>query len=40
MGKDHWGGSLELGALNALMGKDRIYMLGSRLISVSVNYRW
>ena len=40
MGKDHWGGALELGALNALMGGDRIYMLGSRLISVSVNYRW
>lgn len=40
MGKGHWGGALELGMLNALMGTGKIYMLGSRLISVSVNYSW
>lgn len=40
MGKGHWGGALELGMFNALTGTDKIYMLGSRLISVSVNYNW
>ena len=40
MGKGHWGGALELGGLNALLNTDKIYMVGSRLISVSFNYRW
>lgn len=40
IGKDHWRGALELGGLNALLNANKIYMLGSRLVSVSVNYRW
>ena len=40
MGKGHWGGALELGGLSAILSTDKIYMLGSRLISVSFNYRW
>lgn len=40
VGKGHWGGFFELGALNALTGGNSIYMLGSRLMSVGVNYTW
>ena len=40
MGKGHWGGALELGGLSAILSTDKIYMLGSRMISVSFNYRW
>lgn len=40
MGKGPWGGALELGGLSAVLNSNKIYMLGSRLISVSFNYRW
>ena len=40
VGKGHWSGSLDLGMLNSMKNIHRIYMLGSRLISVGVNYRW
>ena len=39
-GKGHWSGSLELGGMTSLMGANKVYMLGSRLVSVSVNYSW
>lgn len=40
LGKTNWCGSLDLGGLVALKDRERIYMLGSRLVSVSVNYCW
>lgn len=40
VGKGHWGGALDLGMLSALKGANKVYMLGSRLVSVSVFYRW
>lgn len=40
VGKGHWCGALDLGFMAALKGVNHIYMFGSRLISVSVNYRW
>ena len=40
MGKDHWGATLEIGGLNALLDAHKIYMLGSRMVSVSLTYRW
>lgn len=39
-GNGHWSGAIDLGALNAFDGVRSIYMLGSRLISISVNYSW
>ena len=40
VGNDRWFGSLELGMLNSLQNQNRVYMLGSRLISASVGYRF
>ncbi len=40
LGKTHWCGSLDLGFMAAMKSVNRIYMAGSRLVSVSVNYRW
>lgn len=40
VGKGHWSGSVELGGLTALSGANKIYMLGSRLVSISLNYSW
>jgi len=40
VGKGPWSGSVELGLMAAMKGANHIYMLGSRLISVSVNYSW
>ena len=40
VGKGHWYGALELGMLNALLGASKVYMAGSRLVSVSLNYKW
>ena len=31
---------IELGALNSLLGSSSVYMLGARLLSVSLNYRF
>lgn len=39
-GKGHWSGAIDLGALNAMTDLDNIYMLGSRLVSISINYSW
>ena len=36
-GKGNWYGAVELGMLNA-MNKERMFLLGSRLVSVSVGY--
>jgi hypothetical protein len=40
VGKGPWSGSLELGGLSSMLNANKVYMLGSRLVSVSVNYRW
>lgn len=40
LGKTNWCGSLDLGFMTSLRDLHHIYMLGSRLVSVSVNYRW
>ena len=40
VGKGPWSGSLELGALSALKGASEVFMVGSRLFSVSINYSW
>lgn len=40
VGKGHWYGGVDLGFMVALNGVNKIYMLGSRLISFSANYRW
>ena len=34
------GGSMELGFMAALSGTNKVYMLGSRLVSISLNYAW
>lgn len=39
-GKGPWWGAVEFGGLNALTGANTIYLLGSRLVSISLNYRW
>lgn len=39
-GKGSWWGAVELGGLNAFTNANNIYMLASRLVSVSLNYRW
>ena len=40
VGKGQWWGAVEFGGLNALTNANNIYMLASRLVSVSLNYRW
>ena len=40
VGKGPWTGTLELGGMTSLLNANKVYMLGSRLISVSVNYSW
>lgn len=40
VGKGHWCGSLDLGFLMAAQNPNRVFMFGSRLLSVSLNYRW
>lgn len=40
LGKTHWCGSIDLGFMAAFNNLNRVYMMGSRLVSVSVNYRW
>ena len=40
VGNGPWSGTLELGALTAIKDANHVYMLGSRLVSVSVNYSW
>lgn len=39
-GGGHWSGAVDLGALNAINGGRGIFMLASRLISISINYSW
>lgn len=40
IGKGHWCGALDLGFMAAANNANKIYMFGSRLVSVSLNYRW
>ena len=40
IGNGPWCGSLDLGFMASLSNLNQIYMFGSRLVSVSVNYRW
>ncbi len=40
VGNEHWFGAVELGMLNSLQNQNRVYMLGSRLLSASVGYRF
>lgn len=40
VGKGHWCGTFELGSLTAMNNLNEIYMAFSRLVSISVNYRW
>lgn len=40
LGWGHWSGSVDLGLMAALSGGNKIYMLGSRLVSFSLNYAW
>jgi hypothetical protein len=40
IGKGHWCGSVDLGLMVALKNVHHIYMAGSRLVSVGLNYRW
>lgn len=40
VGNGHWCGSADLGFMVSLNNLNRIYMFGSRLVSVGVNYRW
>lgn len=39
-GKGHWWGNFEIGGLNALLGGQEIYMIGSRMFSASLSYRF
>ncbi|MBQ9411223.1 MAG: hypothetical protein IJU21_06400 [Bacteroidales bacterium] len=40
VGRGHWNGTAEIGLLNALKSANDVYMFGSRLFSVGVNYIW
>ena len=40
LGKTRWCGSLDFGFMASMKNVNHIYMFGSRLVSVSVNYRW
>lgn len=40
VGKGHWCGSVDLGFMAALKNVNHIFMAGSRLVSVGLNYRW
>ncbi len=40
VGKDPWGGSFELGALNAFSNTRTIYQMFSRIFSLSFYYKW
>ena len=40
VGKGHWSGTFGIGALNAIKNANRVYMVGSRLFSISLNYSW
>ncbi|MBR4826466.1 MAG: hypothetical protein IKZ91_01105 [Bacteroidales bacterium] len=40
LGRGPWSGSVDLGLLNALSSLDKVYMIASRVISVSINYSW
>ena len=40
IGKTHWCGSVDFGFMAAVKNMNHIYMMGSRLVSVSVNYRF
>lgn len=39
-GSGHWSGAFDLGLMNAMNGPKKIYMLASRIFSISINYSW
>lgn len=40
VGNEHWFGAVEFGLLNSLKNTNNIYMIGSRILSASVGYRF
>ena len=40
VGKGQWSGTVGFGLMAALANANKVYMLGSRLVSVSLNYHW
>ncbi len=40
VGNNHWYGTLELGLLNAVRNSNKVYMVGSRIISVGIGYKF
>ncbi|MBP3203286.1 MAG: hypothetical protein J6M31_06770 [Bacteroidales bacterium] len=40
IGKGRWSGFIDLGFMVAIKNVSQVYMVGSRLVSVGVNYRW
>lgn len=40
VGKGHWSGSVQIGALNSLSSMYVVFMVASRIFSISVNYSW
>ena len=40
VGKGQWTGTMGFGLMAALANANKVYMLGSRLVSVSLNYHW
>lgn len=40
LGSGHWSGSLDLGAMASMSDFSKVYLMGSRLVSVSINYSW
>ena len=39
-GNEHWFGAVEFGLLNSLKNTNNIYMVGSRILSASIGYRF
>ena len=40
VGNGHWSGTFSLGALTAVKNANSVYMVGSRIFSLSLNYAW
>ena len=40
IGSGNWSGSLDLGAMASMNGFTKVYLFGSRILSVSLNYSW
>jgi len=39
VGVRNWFGSFDIGGLNSVVSKNEVYMLGSRLLSISIGYK-